>query len=91
MSRTGPHGVISIALLAIARGGETTCEHRPELMAFLSLVMSSFSIVLGVVSKVVRVVQRMAHAAGDELRAENARLREQLLSQSQGSELQGSE
>ena len=88
MSRTGPHGVISIALLAIARGGETTCEHRPELMAFLSLAMSSFSIVLGVVSK---VVQRMAHAAGDELRAENARLREQLLSQSQGSELQGSE
>ena len=87
MSRTGPHGVISIALLAIARGGETTCEHRPELMAFLSLAMS-FSIVLGVVSK---VVQRMAHAAGDELRAENARLREQLLSQSQGSELQGSE
>ena len=57
-------------------------------MAFLSLAMSSFSIVLGVVSK---VVQRMAHAAGDELRAENARLREQLLSQSQSSELRGSE
>ena len=50
-------------MLAIARGGETTCEHRPELMAFLSLAMS-FSIVLGAVSK---VVQRMAHAAGDEL------------------------
>ena len=79
--------VVSIALLAMARGGETTCEHRPELMAFLSLAMS-FSIVLGVVSK---VVQRMAHAAGDELRVENAWLREQLLSQSQGSELQGSE
>lgn len=56
-----PHGAISIALLAMARDGETTCKHRPE------------------------------HAAGDELRAENARLREQLLSQSQGSELQGSE
>ena len=79
--------VVSIALLAMARGGETTCEHRPELMAFLSLAMS-FSIVLGVVSK---VVQRMAHAASDELRAENARLREQLLSQSQSSELRGSE
>ena len=74
-------------MLATARGGETTCD-SPELMAFLSLAMSSFSIVLGVVSK---VVQRMAHAAGDELRAENARLREQLLSQSQSSELRGSE
>jgi len=82
--------VISIALLAMASEGETSCQHKPELIAALSLFMSSFSIVFGVVSK---VVQRMAHGtAGDEqLRAENARLREQLLSQSQSSDLAGSE
>ena len=83
-----PHGVVSIALLAMADGGETTCEHQPETMAALSLAFSGFSIVFGVVSKAVQLMSHMADR--DELRAENARLREQLLRQDGGG-LQGAE
>ena len=83
-----PHGVISVALLAMSEGGETTCEHQSVVLAALSLGFSGFSIVFGLVSK---AVQLMAHIADrDELRAENARLREQLL-QRGDAELQGSE
>jgi hypothetical protein len=57
-------------------------------LAALSLAFSGFSIVFGVVSK---AVQLMSHLADrDELRAENARLREQLLRQDGGG-LQGAE
>lgn len=78
-----PHGMISIALLAMAEGGETTCEHQSVLLAALSLAFASFSIVFGVVSKAVQLLAHMTDS--NALRAENAQLREQLLA-AQGSE-----